>query len=139
MDSASLPVCYLTTVGRTSGQPHRIEIWFLPCGQDVYLLSGNGTSADWVRNLRASSGVVLELPGQRPTPYVGLVLDGAEGAAPEIRQAMDARYQGWTPGSPLSGWAKASTVVRLRPHQATDGAGDGMRASRIGGRCPDVA
>jgi deazaflavin-dependent oxidoreductase (nitroreductase family) len=50
-------VCYLTTVGRRSGKPHTIEIWFALSDGTLYLLSGAGDSADWVRNLRKTSAV----------------------------------------------------------------------------------
>jgi len=48
---SALDFCYLTTTGRTSGDPHRIEIWFAP-HQDrdtIFLLSGARERADWVR------------------------------------------------------------------------------------------
>ena len=34
--------CYLTTTGRTTGKPHRIEIWFAREGSTVYVLAGAG-------------------------------------------------------------------------------------------------
>ena len=46
-------VCILETVGRASGEPRRIEIWFATDGTTVWLLSGGGERADWVRNLLA--------------------------------------------------------------------------------------
>jgi hypothetical protein len=48
---------YLTTNGRVSGAPHRIEIWFALSGTTAYLLSGGGDRSDWVRNLRAETRV----------------------------------------------------------------------------------
>lgn len=52
---------YLTTIGRTSGKPHRIEIWFAAEDGRVYLLSGGRDRSDWVRNLMANPVVTLEL------------------------------------------------------------------------------
>jgi deazaflavin-dependent oxidoreductase (nitroreductase family) len=60
--------CYLTTTGRRSGRPHRIEIWFASAddGCDrIYLLSGGRENADWVRNLRANSAVIVEIGRRR--------------------------------------------------------------------------
>src|SRR5438128_3103033 len=48
---ATEPFCYLTTIGRGSGRPHTIEIWFALHGATVYLLSGGGEGSDWVKNL----------------------------------------------------------------------------------------
>ena len=56
-DPADLPFCYLTTTGRITGRPHRIEIWFALHEGGVYLLAGGRDDADWVRNLRASPDV----------------------------------------------------------------------------------
>lgn len=64
-DPASLPFCYLTTTGRVSGAPHRIEIWFALHEGVVYLLSGGGEGSDWVRNLMANPAVELELGEER--------------------------------------------------------------------------
>lgn len=51
-DDRALDYCYVTTTGRTSGNPHTIEIWFAQHGGRVYLLSGGGEGSDWVKNLR---------------------------------------------------------------------------------------
>lgn len=37
-----LDYCYLTTTGRHTGTPHRIEIWFSLHDGIVYILSGGG-------------------------------------------------------------------------------------------------
>lgn len=54
-------VCYLTTIGRVSGKPHRIEIWFAHHEGTLYLLSGGGEGSDWVRNLRQEPEVTVRL------------------------------------------------------------------------------
>ncbi|MBO0777803.1 MAG: nitroreductase family deazaflavin-dependent oxidoreductase [Ktedonobacteraceae bacterium] len=43
-------VCYLTTMGRISGRPHTIEIWFALNNQTLYMLSGGRERSDWVKN-----------------------------------------------------------------------------------------
>ena len=60
-DLADLDVAYLTTTGRITATPHRIEIWFALEGETVYLLSGAGDRADWVRNLMVSPSVTLKI------------------------------------------------------------------------------
>lgn len=119
MEDPAGPVCHVTTTGRVSGLPRRTEIWYLDRADGVYLLSGNGDDAEWVRNLRADPRVSLELP---PTPP-----DGAPSERPcradfgpfsdeqVVREAMDRRYHGWSPGQPHSGWVAAAVVVRLVP------------------------
>jgi deazaflavin-dependent oxidoreductase (nitroreductase family) len=63
-DLADAAFCYLTTTGRTSRRPHRIEIWFVAHADGAYLLS-NSVRADWYRNLETEPSVVLEIDGQR--------------------------------------------------------------------------
>jgi deazaflavin-dependent oxidoreductase (nitroreductase family) len=54
--------CHLTTTGRRSGRPRRIEIWFAADdGETIYLLAGGRERAGWVRNLRASPAVTVEI------------------------------------------------------------------------------
>lgn len=61
-DVAELDVCDVTTSGRVSGRPHRIEIWFGVLDGSMYLISGNGPTADWYRNMLADPDVVVHLP-----------------------------------------------------------------------------
>lgn len=105
-------VCYLTTTGRRSGRPHRIEIWFLEDDDAVYLFSGSGIRSDWIRNLRRDPRVGLELPGRPAQPYSASVLDHPD---EKLRRRMDDRYYGTGPHDPLTEWARCSTVVRLTP------------------------
>ncbi len=58
---ASAPVLYLTTMGRRTGRPHRIEIWFAVHDGRIYLLSGGRDRSDWVRNILANPQVTVEL------------------------------------------------------------------------------
>ncbi|MGE3961504.1 MAG: nitroreductase/quinone reductase family protein [Dehalococcoidia bacterium] len=56
---AAEPYCYLTTVGRRTGRPHEIEIWFAAVGDTIYLMNDGGEDAaagesDWAKNLRAN-------------------------------------------------------------------------------------
>ncbi|MBD0322657.1 MAG: nitroreductase family deazaflavin-dependent oxidoreductase, partial [Aldersonia sp.] len=60
---ANEPFCYLTTRGRVTGQPHRIEIWFALDGSTLYMLSGGRDRSDWVKNLRKTPQVTVELRG----------------------------------------------------------------------------
>ena len=91
-----LDYCYLTTTGRVTGGPHRVEIWFGLEAGTVYLLAGGGSRADWVRNLVAEPAVDLELAGRR---YRGRarVIDDEDEAGRARRLLHDKyrrRYQG---------------------------------------------
>lgn len=56
---AAEPFACLTAIGRQSGSPHRIEIWFAIENGRVCLLSGGRDRSDWVRNLQANSTLRL--------------------------------------------------------------------------------
>ncbi len=119
VDDLPLPVCHVTTTGRVSGLPRRIEIWYLERDDDLFLLSGNGERADWVRNVRADPRVTVELPPptpggtSEPLPYRADIGPFDDDRA--IREAMDSRYHGWSPGQPPSDWITTAVVVRLVP------------------------
>ena len=56
--------CDVTTIGRRSGRPHEIEIWFGVLDDTMYLISGNGPTADWYRNALANPRVTVRLAGE---------------------------------------------------------------------------
>ena len=110
-ERADEPYCYLTTRGRVTGDPHEIEIWFAVRGATVYLLSGGGTEADWVRNLRAEPRVRLRLGDETRRGSARFVEDAAEDH--RARELLAAKYQGWEPGEPLSEWAESALLVAI--------------------------
>jgi deazaflavin-dependent oxidoreductase (nitroreductase family) len=108
---------YLTTTGRRSGKPHRIEIWYrrLPSsgarvGDVVWLLAGGGARSDWVQNLLADPHVTIEIGGEALRGVASV--DDQD--APEARRSLAARYQGWRDGQALSDWATGAMAVAVR-------------------------
>jgi deazaflavin-dependent oxidoreductase (nitroreductase family) len=71
-------VCHLTTIGRVSGLPRRIEIWFAIGGPTLYILSGGRDRADWVRNARRTPEVGIEIDGAAFRASARAVRDGEE-------------------------------------------------------------
>jgi deazaflavin-dependent oxidoreductase (nitroreductase family) len=53
--------CYLTTIGRISGRPHTIEIWFAINEQTLYMLSGGRNKSDWVKNALQNPAVQIKI------------------------------------------------------------------------------
>jgi deazaflavin-dependent oxidoreductase (nitroreductase family) len=101
---------YLTTSGRVTGRPHRIEIWYRRTGDVVWFIAGGRWSADWTQNLRATPRCTIEIGDD--------VLRGTAFFEPqdalEPRQALAARYQGWREGEPLTPWAASGLLVGVR-------------------------
>ena len=55
---------YLTTTGRVSGRPRRIEIWFTRHEGRYYLVAEHGLKAHWVQNLLAQPAVRARVGGR---------------------------------------------------------------------------
>ena len=62
-EHADLECCDIVTTGRLTGKPHEIEIWFGVMDGAMYLISGNGPTADWYLNMLADPEVLVKLDG----------------------------------------------------------------------------
>ena len=95
-DAGDLDFCYLTTVGRVSGTPHRIEIWFALHDGSVYMLSGGGERSDWVKNLIAEPSVTLQIGEQTRATTARIVsaTDEDEVARRLLLEKYRSRYSG---------------------------------------------
>ncbi|MBK8027584.1 MAG: nitroreductase family deazaflavin-dependent oxidoreductase [Chloroflexi bacterium] len=99
---------YLTTTGRTSGQPHQIEIWFVAYDDAYYLCSEARDQTDWMRNIRAYRYVQVRIGSPEAPSFdaVGRAIDPA--AEPERAAAVAALFEAkydWNDG----------LLVELRP------------------------
>jgi deazaflavin-dependent oxidoreductase (nitroreductase family) len=110
-DPSAVPFCYLTTTGRVSGTPHRIEIWFALHDGVVYLLSGGGDASDWVRNLMASPDVVLELGEERRSTKARVLSPNSEEDA-LARRLLVEKYSAGYKGD-LTDWGRDSLPVAI--------------------------
>ncbi|RIK40915.1 MAG: nitroreductase family deazaflavin-dependent oxidoreductase [Chloroflexi bacterium] len=106
---ASARLCYLETVGRVSGRPHEIEIWFAVHAGALYFLAGGGERADWVRNIRANPAVRVRINGQW-LHGSGRIITG-EADDPLARRLLQEKYA--SSGEDLTEWARVSTPVRV--------------------------
>ncbi len=102
--------CYLTTTGRRTGRPHRIEIWYATEDDTLYLLSGGGRSADWVRNLLAEPAVLVEVDGDE-LPARARVLDDGD-VEQRARSLVFAKYAPRS-SSDLTNWRDRALPVAL--------------------------
>ena len=103
--------CYLTTTGRRTGRPHRIEIWYASDGgATLYLLAGGGRSSDWVRNLLADGDVMVELDGETRRGRAR-VIDAAD-ERERARSLVFAKYQPRYDGD-LADWRERSLPVAI--------------------------
>ena len=100
--------CYLTTTGRVTGRPHRIEIWFSLDGNTLYMLSDSDRS-DWVENLRRAPEVTVRIAEVIFDGHARVVEDGAEDEL--ARSLLIEKYER-NPGS-LSNWRNTALPVAV--------------------------
>ena len=97
---------YLTTRGRKTGLPRRIEIWFVEHGGCHYIVAENRERAGWVKNLRAHAQARFSI-GDRDDRERSLATKHARARiidpdhdptlAAAVRSLMDAKYA-WSDG-----------------------------------------
>ncbi len=101
--------CYLTTVGRVTGGPHEIEIWFALLGGTLYMLSGGRDRSDWVRNLQRNPGVTVRIRDERFEGRARVVADPEEDAL--ARRLLVEKYER-SPGS-LANWRSTALPIAV--------------------------
>ena len=89
-DSAEIECCYLTTTGRRTGRRHEIEIWFGAVDETMYLISGNGPTADWFRNVQAEPAVTVRIDDVSRAARARVVDDPDE--RQRVGDVMGAKY-----------------------------------------------
>lgn len=101
--------CYLTTTGRVTGSSHEVEIWFASTGSTVYMLSGGGDRADWVKNLRQNPEATVRI-GDSTFEGRGRFTEGAEDEL--ARKLLFEKYQPRT-GGDLTRWRGSALPVAV--------------------------
>ncbi|MEA2515082.1 MAG: hypothetical protein QOJ59_4571 [Thermomicrobiales bacterium] len=112
MDVPSVQNCYLETTGRVTGKAHEIEIWYAARGSTLYLLSGGGDRADWVKNLRKEPRVRVRIEGRVFIGKAAVILGTHEEQT--AREAVVAKYYGWRGGPLPNDWAREALPVAVR-------------------------
>lgn len=103
--------CDITTTGRRSGRPRRIEIWYFVVGGRVYL-TGTPGPRDWLANLRVDPRLTFHVKegATADLPARALVVDdpgerrrvmAAVMGANSWFQAQSFDLEAWVAGSPL--------------------------------------
>lgn len=92
---------YLTTIGRKTGLPREIEIWFVSFDGKYYILAEHRENAHWVKNLRANPRVHVRV-GEQSFDATARVLDKIRDRAMyEKAQRLEREKYGWGAGLPV--------------------------------------
>ncbi len=55
----------LTVVGRKTGTPRTVKIWFVATQDKIYVSSGRGSDSQWVKNLKQTPTVTCQMGSTR--------------------------------------------------------------------------
>lgn len=102
--------CYLTTIGRVSGTPRTIEIWFAIDDAILYMLSGGRDRSDWVKNLSRHPDVKVRIADFDFGGTARIVSDAPEDEA--ARRLLLEKYRPRYSGD-LSSWGRTALPVAV--------------------------
>ena len=100
-DLADKKVLYLTTVGRRTGLPREIEIWFVVHCDRFYLFSETGEAAAWVKNIRRNPGVLVRIEASRVSATARVLDREIDRELWEQVAAIAVRKYDWGDGLPV--------------------------------------
>jgi deazaflavin-dependent oxidoreductase (nitroreductase family) len=104
--------CDITTIGRTSGAPRRIEIWYFVVDGQVYL-SGTPGPRDWLANLRANPRLTFHV---KQGSQADLPARAEEIVDPDERRRIMTRIMhanSYFTSGDLEAWVAGSPLVAL--------------------------
>jgi deazaflavin-dependent oxidoreductase (nitroreductase family) len=115
---ADKQLLYLTTIGRRTGLPREIEIWFVFYSHRFYLFAETGDGAGWVKNIRRNSRVKVRI-GDWQVDAIARVLDRHADRKlwDEVAPIADRKY-GWGEGLPVEITPSPSARTTPNPERA---------------------
>lgn len=105
--------CYITTTGRRTGNPHRIEIWFAgePGSRTIYVLAGGRERADFVRNAMVQPRVTVRIGDDERVATARVVEAGTEEDS-LARRLVLTKYQA-SGSDDLESWGRSALPVAV--------------------------
>jgi deazaflavin-dependent oxidoreductase (nitroreductase family) len=102
--------CYLTTTGRVTGHPRRIEMWFAIDEGTLYMLSGARERSDWVKNALRQPAVIVEIGTSRFEGRARSITDRTED-----ERARALVHDKYAPGhgADLTSWRHSSLPIAV--------------------------
>jgi deazaflavin-dependent oxidoreductase (nitroreductase family) len=98
---ADRQVLHLTTVGRVTGLPREIEIWFIVRREKFYLFSEHREAAGWVKNIGRNPAVSVRIGRRRVTATARVLDRRADRKLWDEVAAIAQRKYGWGDGLPV--------------------------------------
>jgi deazaflavin-dependent oxidoreductase (nitroreductase family) len=112
--------CDITTIGRQSGAPRRIEIWYFVLDDTVYI-SGTPGARDWYANVQANPQIIFHV---KQGAHADLPARAEPIVAPAERRRIMARIMAansYFRGGDLDAWVAGSPLIAVRFDLETSG------------------
>jgi deazaflavin-dependent oxidoreductase (nitroreductase family) len=100
---------HLTTIGRRSGKPHTVQIWFALRDGKMYL-SHEGKETDWMKNIK-KNGQVSFMVGRENFIGNACYLDDGTGEAWTGKVALYEKYYGKATREVIEDWFSLSRLL----------------------------
>jgi deazaflavin-dependent oxidoreductase (nitroreductase family) len=108
---ASEKFIHLTTIGRKTGKPRMVELWFAVNGGKVYL-SHEGEDTDWMKNINKNEHVAFEIGGKSFTGKARYLKD-REDEAWTAKVALYEKYYGKASKEVIEDWFSLSKLLLI--------------------------
>ena len=100
-DLSAVKYLYLTTTGRTTGQPREIEIWFVESEGKFYILAEHFHKTQWVKNILRDPRVRVRIEGRNFEATARVLDEKKDSALWELAQNLEREKYGWGEGLPV--------------------------------------
>ena len=116
---ADKKVLYLTTIGRRTGLPRQIEIWFVIYRERFYLFAETGEAAAWIKNIRRNPAVVVQIGGRQIGAVARVLRRETDRDLWDDVAAIADRKYGWGDGLPVEITPHARRAAHSSSHKGS--------------------
>ena len=109
-DVSNIRSIYLTTIGRKTGKPHTVEVWFSYERGNVYL-SHEGKYTDWMKNIIKDGSIELKINNKKFKGIARIVQD--EMTFDKAKNSLYLKYYGQADREVVDDWFSESTIIEV--------------------------
>ena len=100
-DLSTQQFIYVTTTGRSSGLPRKIEIWFVEREGKLYIFAEHFFKANWVRNIQQNPNVRVRLGKHKFSAFARILDEKQDVELWRETQNLARKKYGWGDGLPV--------------------------------------
>lgn len=102
---------HLTTMGRKTGRPHTVELWFAASDGKVFL-SHEGKETDWMKNIKQNGEVSFEI-GEENFSGKAHYINESTDESWQCKVALYEKYYGKAAKEIIEDWFSLSTLIAI--------------------------